>query len=229
MVRRINLVPPSERRRTQSDVGLLILLVIVVVVLGALGYAYFHYQGVLTDRENDLAQVQAEIQKVQQQLAALAQYEELQQNKDQIETVVQQIYAGRTLVSEILGDISLVVPKEAWFQSMVVSAPDISAVIATFAGQVQPTPGTAAPTGNYSVSGNTYTFEDVARVMVRFEQVPSFINVNLGTIGSAQGSTDPTKKVKGFSLSAGVINTQDPNTALPLTQVEVQPTGGTSQ
>ena len=124
MVRRINLVPPGERRRTQSDVGLLILLAVVVAILAGVGYAWFHYRTSLADKETELAQVQTEIRDVQQQLDALAQFEALQTSKNQTEALVQQIYAGRTLLSEILGDISLVIPKEAWVQTMSLSASD---------------------------------------------------------------------------------------------------------
>ena len=87
----------------------------------------------------------------------------------------------------------------------------------------------AAPAGQFTVAGNTYTFEDVARTMVRIEQVPSFINVTLGTVGAASGDVDPAKKAKGFNMTAGVINTQAPDTPLPLTQVEVQASGGTKK
>lgn len=229
MVRRINLVPPEERRRTRSDVGLLILVAVIVAVLAGVGYSWFYFRTELADKENELAQVQSEIQKVQQQLDALAQFEVLQRDKDQAEALVQQIYAGRTLLSEVLGDISLVIPKEAWVQTMGLSAPEVAAVIATFPDQPPPPAGTAFPTGQFSVTGNTYTFEDVARVMVRLQQVPSFINVALGTAGPASGNVDPAKKAKGFTMTAGVVNTQAPDTPLPLTQVEVQSSGGTEQ
>ena len=229
MVRRINLVPPGERRRTQSDVGLLILLAVVVAVLAGVGYTWFSYRTSLTDKENELVQVQSEIQKVQQQLNALAQFEAIQNSRNQAEALVQQIYAGRTLLSEILGDISLVLPKEAWVQTMGLSAPEVAAVIATFPGQAPAAAGTASPTGQFTVTGNTYTFEDVARVMVRVQQVPSFINITLGTVGAASGNVDPAKKAKGFNMTAGVINTQAPDTPLPLTQVEIQASGGTKK
>lgn len=229
MVRQINLVPPGERRRTQSDVGLLILLAVVVAVLAGVGYTWFSYRTSLTDKENELVQVKSEIQKVQQQLNALAQFEAIQNSRNQAEALVQQIYAGRTLLSEILGDISLVLPKEAWVQTMGLSAPEVAAVIATFPGQAPAAAGTASPTGQFTVTGNTYTFEDVARVMVRVQQVPSFINITLGTVGAASGNVDPAKKAKGFNMTAGVINTQAPDTPLPLTQVEVQASGGTKK
>jgi Tfp pilus assembly protein PilN len=229
MVRRINLVPSGERRRTQSDVGLLILLAVIVAILAGVGYTWFHYRTSLADKENELAQVQTEIQKVQQQLNTLAQFEALQNAKNQAEALVQQIYAGRTLLSEILGDVSLVIPKEAWVQTMSLSAPEVAAVIATFPGQPPAPAGTASPAGQFNVAGITYTFEDVARTMVRMEQVPSFANVTLGTVGAAAGNVDPAKKAKGFTMTAGVVNTQAPDTPLPLTQVEVQASGGTKK
>lgn len=230
MVRRINLVPVAERRRTQSDVGLLILLAIVVAVLAALGYSYFHYQTTLSDKENQLTQLQAETQKVKDQLVALAPYGQLQSSVNALETTVQQIYAGRTLISETLGDISLVVPNESWFQSMNLSAPDVAAVIASRSPQKAPAQqGAASTLGSFASAGSTYTFEDVARTMVQFQLVPSFVDVVLGTINQTSAGTDPAKKVKGFALNAGLRNTQAPDTPLPLTQVQTQTTAGTSQ
>ena len=118
MVRRINLVPQSERRRTQTDVGLLVAVVVGVVIVGAMLFTYFQARGELSDQEAQLAELQTQIAQVQAQLGALAAYEQLQNEVVATETIAQQIYAGRTLFSEVLGDISLVIPENVWIADL---------------------------------------------------------------------------------------------------------------
>ncbi len=130
MLRRINLIPQSERARTQSDVGMLGLIIVSVLVLAAIAFTYVYYNGVLRDRQQELASLQAQTAQVQGQLNALAEYQALDEKRQKAEAVVQHIYAGRTLVSQTLGDLSLVIPKESWLQRMQMSAPPVQAFAA---------------------------------------------------------------------------------------------------
>ena len=70
MAGRINLVPAQERKRSKTDVGLLLLVVAAIVVLGGIAYAYYHYSSTLSDKEAELADIQAQNQQVQAQLAS---------------------------------------------------------------------------------------------------------------------------------------------------------------
>ncbi|MCL4368028.1 MAG: coiled-coil domain-containing protein [Actinobacteria bacterium] len=214
MVRRINLVPQAERRRTQTDIGLVVAIVIGVVIVGAILFSYFQTHGQLSDRQAQLAQVQTQIAQVQAQLGTLAQYEQLQNEVTQTETVAQQIYAGRTLFSEVLGDISLVIPENVWIADLNLNAP--------VAGTAK-TGGAAAAAGaqgSLSIgSANTYTFEDVARAIVRLQQVPSLSGVTLTQTNSVVVNT---VKVKTFGVTATLVNTQPTDTPLPISQVGVQ-------
>lgn len=77
----------------------------------------------------------------------------------------------------------------------------------------------------------TYTFEDVATTLVRLDQIPSLVGIKLGTAGAAGGAasssttagTSAAKTVKTFTMQAGVVNTQSPDTPLPISQVQVSP------
>ena len=75
MIRRINLIPPSERLRTQTDFGMLGLVVLAVVVVAGIALSYVFFNGTLTDRKRELES--GADRPGRSQLAALAQYETL--------------------------------------------------------------------------------------------------------------------------------------------------------
>lgn len=214
MVRRINLVPVAERARTKTDVGALALVIVGLIVLAAIGFSYYYFSNDLSTKQDELAQLQAENARVQAELASLAGFDALAQKKEQAQAVVQSLYTGRTLVSQVLGDLSLVIPDNAWLTTLSVDAP-VNAVAGADAGTG------AASTGSVDIQGSTYSFEDVATFLVRMGLVPGFVDVNLASAASAAGGYDPNKTVKTFSVGAGLVNTQDPAAPLPLTLIEV--------
>ena len=218
MVRRINLVPQSQRQRTATNVGLLVLLAVGIVVLFALGFGYYLLSGNLSDRKSELADVQQQTALLQGQLTSLQQYERLQSERASAESVVQGVYASRTLVSDVLDAVSRVVPENAWFQSLALTASDPTGA----STGASPTAGLTAMRDNkLAVEGRTYSFEDVAQVLVRLQLVPALSEVKLVSAGRSTGATDPAQHVKAFSIQAAVINTQPANTPLPMSQVEV--------
>ena len=218
MARRLNLVPPSERSRTTTDFGLLILIGVTIVVIFAIGFGYYLLNGTLTDREQELADLQQQNAALQGQLAELRQYGDIQRDRVDAEEVVQGIYTSRTLVSDILDAISLVVPDNTWFQSVALSTLDPQ------------TPGSATEGGRssgasdneISIEGNTYSFQDIAQVLVRLQLVPSLSDVSLVSAGLPRGATDPEIEVKGFSIGAVIDAPQRTDTPLPISQVEVE-------
>lgn len=214
-MRRMNLIPAEYRRRTKTDVGLLLVVAAAIIVVAVVGFSYVHQRGVLTDREAELQDIRNERQQVEEQLQSLAEYEALEVRTRELEGVVQQVYSRRTLLSEILGDLSLLIPEDAWFQTLNMTAPDtpLPAEEGAETANVQ--------SGTLNVEGNTFSYEGVARFMVRLEQVPGLQEVVLSQTGEPRGAVDPEEDVKGFSMSAGVINTQPLDLGLPLSQVEL--------
>jgi Tfp pilus assembly protein PilN len=213
MPRRINLIPRGERARTSTNVGMLAVVVAAIVVMFALALGYYMFTNTRSDRETELQQVQLERESLDAQVSALQAYERLAEQRRDKETVVQGIYAGRTLVAQLLGDVSLVVPDNAWFISLSMSVADPGA-LASDSGEVSG--------GSLSLEGNTYSFKDVARVLVLLQLIEALSNVDLESAGAAIGDVDPNKGVKGFSIGAVVNNTQKVDAPLPLSQVEVE-------
>lgn len=211
MARRINLVPASDRARTTTNVGMLVAVACAIVVFFALGLFYYLWNGTLNDRERELADIQQQRQQVEAQAATLKQYEELALDRQQTEQIVQQVYAGRTPVADILDSISLVVPESVWFDSLGITTSDPGVSLGA-------TDARAGSDGTMVVEGSTYTFEDVAQFLVRLKLISALAGIDLDNASSAQESGD----IKTFSVEAGVLNTQDPETPLPVSQVEVE-------
>ncbi len=214
MARRINLVPPSERVRTTTNVSMLALIAGVIVVLFALGLGYYLLNSTLDNRKQELADAIQQREMVEAQAAGLQQYEQLATERAQKEAVVQGIYAGRTLVADILDALSLVVPETVWFQNLNLTAGEPTAG----AGSEGATSADSVSESSVSIEGQTYSFEDVAQFLVRLELVPALSEIKLTTAGSG----DQTGEVKSFSITAAVGNIQDPDMPLPVSQVEVE-------
>jgi Tfp pilus assembly protein PilN len=210
MARRINLVPQSERARTSTNYAMLGFVAAALIVVAGLGLAYYTFSGSLIDREADLQSLEDDYKVVQAQVQALAKYGQLDAQRQSAEDIVVSAYAGRTLVSEILDNLSLVVPENVWFASMDLTTLD---------------PGLEATeneTGEFTISGNTYSFEDVAQLLVRLQLVPALGDIKLESAGDPTGPVDEGKEVRGFSINSTVSNTQPEDTALPMSQVEVE-------
>ena len=215
MARRINLIPRAERPRTKTDWGLLAMAGLFIVVIFGLGFGYYLFSNSLDDRKQELADLQSQTTALEQQVAALQQYEALASQRENVQNVVQGIYSTRTLLSDVLDAVSLVVPENAWFQTLDLTAADPGVTDdKTQASQ------TTANDAKVSIDGQTYSFEDISRLVVRLQLIPSLSGVELTSANEVSG-TGSKVDVKGFSIGASVVNDQ-PASALPLTDVEVQ-------
>jgi Tfp pilus assembly protein PilN len=215
MARRINLVPRSERPRTRTDWGLLGMVGLFIIVIFALAFGYYMFSNVLDERKQELADIQAQTAALEQQVLALQQYENLAAQTDNVQAVVQQIYSTRTLLSDVLDAVSMVVPDNAWFQSLQLTASDPAPPAGTTATAAAPTDA------RIDITGQTYSFEDISRLVVRLQLIPSLQGVELTAANQARGASGSQVEIKGFDIGASVVNKQ-PATALPLTDVEVQ-------
>jgi Tfp pilus assembly protein PilN len=184
-----------------------------VIVLFALGLGYYLLSNTLDDREQQLADVQQQRELVEAQAATLQQYERLATDRARTEDLVQAVYAGRTLVADIIDAVSLVVPESVWFESLSMTTAEPTTMVGASGAASQ-----SRGDSNVSIDGRTYTFEDVAQVLVRLQLVQALSEIDLGNAAS-EGDTGETK---AFSIEATVVNTQDPDTPLPVSQVEVE-------
>jgi Tfp pilus assembly protein PilN len=212
MARRINLIPRSERPRTRTDWGLLAMVGLFIIVIFALGFGYYTFSNVLEQRKQELADLQVQTASLEQQVAALQEYEQLANQRENIQSVVQNIYTNRTLLSQVLTAVSMVVPENAWFQSLDLTASD---PVTDVEG------ATTTSAGKISIEGATYSFEDVSRLIVRLQLIPSLTDVQLTSADETQKAEGKQLAIKGFSIGAAVVNKESAGT-LPLTDVEVQ-------
>jgi Tfp pilus assembly protein PilN len=214
VAKRINLVPQGERARTTTNVAMLGVVAAAILVLFGLGLGYYLLHNSLGDRQQELQDVETQTNLLEAQVNALSQYERLAAVRAKTEGVVQTIYAGRTLVADLMDALSLVVPENVWFTSLTLGTSD--------PGSEAANTGSVGRDNRLGLQGNTYSFEDVAQFLVRLQLVPALTGVDLVSAGTASGSTDSTKDVKGFSINAVVSNTQPVDTPLPVSQVEVE-------
>jgi Tfp pilus assembly protein PilN len=206
-------MPRSARPRTRTDWGLLSMVGLFIIVIFALGFGYYIFSNVLDERKQELADLQMQTAALEQQVLALQQYEQLAAQRQNVQAVVEGIYSNRTLLSDVLDAVSLVVPENAWFQNLRVTASDPA--IPSAGEQL------AQSDAVISVEGQTYSFEDVSRLIVRLQLIPSLAGVELTSANQAREGTDSQLEIKGFSIGASVVN-QTPAGPLPLTEVEVQ-------
>jgi Tfp pilus assembly protein PilN len=217
--RRINLLPKTERVRTTTNVPALALIAGGVIVVFALALGYYLLSSQRNSLQQDLTNLKDKRADLEQQVAALNQYKQLAAQTRDMEETVRGVYAGRTLVAKVLNDFSRALPENVWLVSMTLGAGD---------PQVAPAGQTGTPStfvsgiGSLAMQGDTYSFSDVALVLVRLRLISSLRDITLGSAGDPIGATDPAKHVVGFSLTTNVVNTQSPDTQLPISRVEVE-------
>jgi Tfp pilus assembly protein PilN len=218
MARRINLIPRSERARTKTDFGLLAMVGLFIIVVFGLGFGYYSFSNVLDDRRQELGDLETQTAKLEAEVQALHEYEILATQREGVQNVVQSIYTSRTLLSDVLDAVGLVIPENAWFQSL-----DLSAADPIVASAKAPAAAAATPdsTGVITIQGKTYDFEDLSRLIVRLQLIPSLQDVTLTSATETQKAEGEQPSVKEFSIGAAVVEPELPGT-LPLTDVEVE-------
>jgi Tfp pilus assembly protein PilN len=214
--KRINLVPRAERVRTTTNFAGLALLAVGVLVVFGLGFGYY----LLSSERSDLTQEHEGLvdkrTKLEAEVALLQEYKALANSKAYMEEIVQGVYAGRTLVSEVLGDLSVAVPENVWFANLNLTAADPGGA---YAVQVGAPVAAIDSNSSFSMDGNTYSFPDVALLLVRLRLVDGLRNISLVSAGNPIGAVAEGEEVRGFSITATVVNTQSEDKPLPVSKV----------
>jgi len=217
--KRINLVPKSERVRTATNVPALALIAGGILVVFSLALSYYLLNNQRNSLREELSGLEDQRASLEQQVRALDSYKELAAQVATMEETVRGVYAGRTLVYDVLSDISRALPENVWLTTMSLSLGEpqqVSNAEDENNGKI------VSGVGSLSIQGNTYSFPDVSALLVRLKLVPSLREITLGSAGNPVGNVDPSKHVRGFSMTTAVVNTQEPDTALPMSKVEVE-------
>jgi Tfp pilus assembly protein PilN len=163
-----------------------------VGLLLAGGYVTTH--GKVTQREQELAAVQAQINAVPkpQPVKVSTISPELAAQKDARQAAVDQALAVRTSWDTVLREVSLVLPDDVWLSTLSAKSGGASA-----------DPAAAATASSVNMTGYTYSQEGVARLLTRLGLVPHLDNVQLQSSASALIAG---RDVVSFTIAANVVN-----------------------
>src|ERR671919_1932563 len=171
---RINLLPPEIRERQRYRRRTAAVVLIGIIVLAALGAFYVLQVMRLADVEEDVEAQQAENAELQQEIAQLQRFAELEQELQDTRNLLNTLLADRVLWSGVLRDVSLVIPGEMWLSGLtgsLTAAPTAEGTTTT-----TPTVPGGGLVGQITFNGFAFDHRDVALWLSRLEDVRGFVN-----------------------------------------------------
>jgi Tfp pilus assembly protein PilN len=214
-MKRFNLLPPEQRVKTSRDRGRLYAVVGLVVLLVALGAVYFQQNAALDGKEAELADLNAQVAVVQQQLVALAPYAEINKLRTAMTETATQLYVARIPWSTVIEEVSLVIPENVRLQQMSCAVP-----ASMLPGPQQAKQASATASTDITFTGVTYSHKDVAEFMTRLGLIPQLANIQLASSTSAttaSGSSTTTTVTFTVTASLREYVTTPPSTTLQTT------------
>lgn len=204
MMSRIDLLPPVyvRRRRERRDIALVIVAGLVVF---ALLVGWYVLLGIRVGNANaELADVQARNLALEQDIAKLQRFVELQNEVDTKRSSLQTVMAGDVDWPAVMTEIAMVIPGEVWLSTMTASA-GITEGATPVASETSPIPLSAQePFGRIAFNGNSLTMPGVAKWMIRLESVDEFFAVYLSrAVRSEGGGTGPPVVAFDSTLELG--------------------------
>jgi Tfp pilus assembly protein PilN len=176
--------------------------VVACVAAVGIGLGYYHERTLVNDRHVQLADVQAQVAVVDAKAAPL--------RAAQAAAATRMAAAGsasekRVAWEALLSDVSRVLPKQVYLQSLSAQSPTPLApgVVAPAPTTPSATPAPAPGASGFSVTGVASSHVTVAVILDRLASLPWLTNVTL--VSSANGSTTGTTLSRGdtFTVTAG--------------------------
>jgi Tfp pilus assembly protein PilN len=171
--------------------------------------------GVLADKQAELDGLAAENAVVQQQIVVLQPYATLNNLRTAMGETALGIYDARVSWSNIIEEVSLVIPENVRLQTMSCIVPP-----AMLPGAPPAVPGgEAAASADVTFTGITFTHQDVAEFMTRLGLIPQLTNIQLASSTGAPpnptASTETASTVT-FTVTASLraFMSPPPTTAL---------------
>ena len=175
-------------------------VVACVAVLG-LGLGYVYERSVVNDKRTALADVQAEVAVVD---AKAAPFRSAQAAAAARMAAAGTVSEKRVVWEQLLADVSSVLPKQVYLQSLSVQSPTPLATGASIPAPTTPAPGTPSPatTGaaGFSATGVASSHVRVALVLDRLASLPWLSNVTL--VSTVNGGTTLSRG-DTFTVTAG--------------------------
>jgi len=200
-MRAVNLLPRDEAKKTRRQTPLPVVVgaVTAVAVTGVLSAGFVVEHKNVAQKSADLAAVQAELAAIPGPKQPDPTEISLTSQEGPRSQALQQALNGRVAWDRLMREISLVIPSDVWLTSMAVQAPVASAAAVPPVAGTMPAP-TSAP-NSFTIEGNAYSHEGVARLLTRLALVPDLSNV---TLGSSTLTSPGKRSAVQFTINASV-------------------------
>ena len=174
--------------------------VVACLVAVGIGLGYYYERSLVNDRHATLADVQAQVAVVDAKAAPLRSAQAAAAARM---AAAGSVSANRVAWEALLADVSRVLPKQVYLQSLSAQSPT---PLSSGAAAAAPTtaPGTPAPSASgFSATGVASSHVNVALVLDRLASLPWLSNVTL--VSSTSGGTSGTTLSSGdtFTVTAG--------------------------
>ena len=162
-MRAVNLLPRETRKRTlKISAPAATGVVCAVLVVTMLSTAFLLESAKVSRKQNTLDSARAELALIPPPAQPNTTAQSLSAEESARVAALQVAMDGRMAGDRVLRDVALVLPQDIWLNTLTLTAP---------------TPGVAA-TG-FSIAGNAYSHEGVARLLSRLQVVPDLSSVAL--------------------------------------------------
>lgn len=197
-MRAVNLLPRDDQRnRTSSARVPLLIAVTGVVFVTALGaFASFSAADESSSRRSELRAIEAAIAELPKVRDPVVTQGSLLQERSDRAQALSVALTTRPPFQQLLREVSLVLPADAWLTQLEAIAPATAPPVAP--GAAPPPPSTTTAPAGVKIEGATYSHASVARVLARLSVVPSLENVRL----TSSARVEP-EKVEAETLPNG--------------------------
>jgi type IV pilus assembly protein PilN len=201
---RINLLPAEERAKAAREQGLALVGLGLLVLVIALGAVYLVESRRVSSKQDEVTQVKAQIDQANRQVAELKPYETLAQQTATMKGTAVAIYDSRVGWSNILEEVSLVIPDNVSLFKMVGTVPPT--MQAGVGGSAE---GSASTTPGLQFQGNAWNYQDIAEFMTRLGLLPQLKDIRLEfatKVSSGEGAPETIE----FTIDANLRPFQTP-------------------
>jgi Tfp pilus assembly protein PilN len=178
MSTQVNLLPPETRERQVARRQTTLVAVVGAAVIALLVLFYFLQVVAQSDVEDQLQQQEQQNASLEQEAAELQKFEDLRTELQARRGLVTQTLAGEVLWSQILQDLSRVIPPSMWLTDLSASLSGAQAPGAEATPAPQPTTGPTSGelVGSLTFQGTSLDTQTLSDWLTRLEQVPGWVN-----------------------------------------------------
>lgn len=202
---RINLLPPEERSRAAREQGLLLTIVGLIVLVVALGAVYFMSVRQVSAKQDQVNTVAAQVDAANVRLAALQPYATLQVQRQAMTLTATQILNARVILSNVLEEVSLLIPSGVSLESMTLTVPPYMVAGSTdsSAGVSSTTLGTDISLAGDATGSTLYAAHDqVATLLTQLGLMPQIMNIKMTS--STRSMSSGTIPDVNFTITASL-------------------------